>query len=51
MGPCPRSSIKDKLIEASIAHHGAVSSGHGGVVKVQKAGHGPVSAGHAPVPV
>ena len=36
-GPCPRSSINYKLVEASIAHHGAVSSEHGGVVKVQQA--------------
>ncbi|KAJ0692457.1 hypothetical protein HanPI659440_Chr15g0586201 [Helianthus annuus] len=33
-GPCPRSSRKDKPIEASIAHHGAVPSEHGGVAKV-----------------
>ena len=32
MGACPSVSRKDKVVEASIAHHGAVLSGHGGVV-------------------
>ena len=31
-GACPSVSRKDKVIEASIAHHGAVLSGHGAVV-------------------
>ncbi|MFS7919233.1 hypothetical protein Hanom_Chr03g00210351 [Helianthus anomalus] len=33
-GPCPSVSRKDKLIEASISHHGVVLSRHGGVVKL-----------------
>ncbi|KAF5785587.1 hypothetical protein HanXRQr2_Chr10g0430351 [Helianthus annuus] len=37
MGPCPRSSRKDKPVEASIAHHGAVLSEHGGMAKVLQA--------------
>ena len=32
MGACPSVSRKDKVVEASIAHHGAVLSGHGAVV-------------------
>ncbi|KAJ0479642.1 hypothetical protein HanIR_Chr13g0622351 [Helianthus annuus] len=32
-GPCPSDIRKDKLIEASTAQHGAVPSGHEGVVK------------------
>ncbi|KAJ0557895.1 hypothetical protein HanIR_Chr07g0330311 [Helianthus annuus] len=36
-GLCPRSSRKDKPLEASIAHHGAVPSGHGGVVRLLQA--------------
>ena len=31
-GACPSVSRKDKVVEASIAHHGAVLSGHGAVV-------------------
>ncbi|KAJ0898131.1 hypothetical protein HanRHA438_Chr08g0353401 [Helianthus annuus] len=31
-GACPSVSRKDKVIEASIAHHGVVLSGHGTVV-------------------
>ncbi|KAJ0506022.1 hypothetical protein HanLR1_Chr12g0454031 [Helianthus annuus] len=31
-GACPSVSRKDKVIEASTTHHGAVLSGHGGVV-------------------
>ena len=31
-GPCPSASRKDNLIEASVAHHGVVPTGHGGVV-------------------
>ena len=31
-GACPSASIKDKAIEASTTHHGAVLSGHGAVV-------------------
>ncbi|KAJ0520866.1 hypothetical protein HanIR_Chr10g0464141 [Helianthus annuus] len=37
MRPCPRSSRKDKPVEASIAHHGAVLSEHGGMAKVLQA--------------
>ncbi|KAJ0880491.1 hypothetical protein HanRHA438_Chr10g0463741 [Helianthus annuus] len=36
-GPCPSSSKKDKPMEASTAHHGAVPSGHGGVVNFLQA--------------
>ncbi|KAJ0851748.1 hypothetical protein HanRHA438_Chr14g0630501 [Helianthus annuus] len=36
-GPCPSSSRKDKPLEASTAHHGAVPSGHGGVVNFLQA--------------
>ncbi|KAJ0468853.1 hypothetical protein HanIR_Chr14g0701371 [Helianthus annuus] len=32
MGACPSVSRKDKVVKASIAHHGAVLSGHGAVV-------------------
>ncbi|KAJ0805422.1 hypothetical protein HanPI659440_Chr02g0049781 [Helianthus annuus] len=35
-GACPSASIKDKVIEASATHHGAVLSGHGGVVNCRK---------------
>ena len=65
-GPCPSASRKDKLIEASVAHHGAVPSGHGGVVNFLQAhllklritineerdtdGHGAVPSGHGAVP-
>ena len=31
-GACPSVSRKDKVVEASIAHHGAVLSGHGAMV-------------------
>ncbi|KAJ0919673.1 hypothetical protein HanRHA438_Chr05g0232311 [Helianthus annuus] len=65
-GPCPRVSRKDKLIEDSVAHHGAVPSGHGGVVSFLQThflelriaineerdsdGHGAVPSGHRAVP-
>ncbi|MFS8022962.1 hypothetical protein Hanom_Chr16g01445731 [Helianthus anomalus] len=32
MGACPSVSRKDKVVEASIAHHGVVLSGHEAVV-------------------
>ncbi|KAJ0908415.1 hypothetical protein HanRHA438_Chr07g0310191 [Helianthus annuus] len=31
-GACPSVCRKDKVVEASITHHGGVPSGHGGVV-------------------
>ncbi|KAJ0547239.1 hypothetical protein HanIR_Chr08g0369971 [Helianthus annuus] len=34
-GACPSVCRKDKVVEASITHHGGVSSGHGAVVNTR----------------